>query len=161
MSDDFDLPEAQRLFEEAFQKQQQGNLTEAIELYSRSIELSPTPEAHTFLGWAYSLQNRYSDAIEECHKAIRLDPDYGNPYNDIGAYLIETGKYDEALPWLEKATQAKRYDSYCYPHYNMGRIWEKKGDWQRALQSYQTALQENGEYRLAKRAMNRIYSMLN
>ena len=33
-----------------------------------------------------------------------MDPDFGNPYNDIGAYLIEMGRLDEAIPWLEKAT---------------------------------------------------------
>jgi hypothetical protein len=31
------------------------------------------------------------DAITECHHAIEVDPDFGNPYNDIGAYLIEQG----------------------------------------------------------------------
>ena len=32
------------------------------------------------------------EAIAECEKAIALDPDYGNPCNDIGVYLIELGR---------------------------------------------------------------------
>ena len=47
---------------------------------------------------------RLEEAIEECHKAIAVDPTFGNPYNDIGAYLIEMGRLDEAIPWLERAT---------------------------------------------------------
>ena len=153
--------EAKHLFQEAYQKQTEGSLEEAIELYHKSIELFPTAEAHTFLGWALSFQGRLDEAIQECKKAIDLDPDYGNPYNDIGSYLIEKGLFDEALSWLEKATEAKRYESYCYPHYNMGRIWEKKGNWWRALDCYQQALKDNPDYTLAKRAVGKLQGMLN
>src|SRR5688500_19484746 len=43
----------------------------------------PTAEAHTFLGWVYSFQKRYDEAIAECLEAIRVDETLGNPYNDI------------------------------------------------------------------------------
>ncbi|NIO09761.1 MAG: tetratricopeptide repeat protein, partial [Deltaproteobacteria bacterium] len=45
----------------------------------------PTAEAYTFLGWTYSFMGQLNEAIEECQRAITLDPDFGNPYNDIGA----------------------------------------------------------------------------
>ncbi len=153
--------EAQRFFHEGYDKQMAGQLEEAIGCYKKSIELLPTAEAHTFLGWAYSFQGRYDEAIAECHTAIDLDPDFGNPYNDIGAYLIEKGKLDEAVDWLEKATQARRYESYCYPYYNLGRIWEKKGHWLRAYEAYQNALKDNPQYTLAQKAVARIQGMMN
>jgi len=62
----------------------QGELDPAIELYRRSIEVCPTAEAHTFLGWTYSFQGRLDEARAECLKAIEVDPHFGNPYNDIG-----------------------------------------------------------------------------
>ncbi len=153
--------EALRFFHEAYQKQTEGDLETAIQLYQKSLELHPTPEAYTFLGWAYSFQGRFDDAIEECKKAIQQDPDYGNPYNDIGSYFIETGRYEDAIPWLEKALKASRYESYCYPHYNLGRIWEAKGEWFRAIDCYQNALRENSEYPLAQKALARLQSLLN
>ena len=160
-ADSFYRTEAERHFQEAYEKQSQGNLDGAITLYKKSIELFPTAEAYTFLGWAYSFQGRYDDAIEECRKAIKVDPDFGNPYNDIGAYLIEKGRFDDAIPWLEKATQAKRYESYCFPHYNLGRVWEQKGDWEKALQCYENALRDNPQYTLADRALRRLRGMMN
>ena len=160
-SNGFTQNEALRYFQEGYEKQAGGSLEEAIGLYQKSIEIYPTAEAHTFLGWAYSFQGRFEDAIEECRKAIAVDPDFGNPYNDIGAYLIEKGKLDEAIPWLEKATAAKRYESYCFPHYNLGRIWEQKGDWAKARACYQTALRENSDYTLAQRALSRLQGMMN
>jgi tetratricopeptide (TPR) repeat protein len=153
--------EAMRLVQDAYDTQMAGKVDEAITLYLKSIELSPTAEAHSYLGWAYSLKGRYGDAIRECEKAIRIDPEYGNPYNDIGAYLIETGRWDEAIPWLEKATLAQRYDSAYYAHYNLGRVWEQKGDWMRALESYKHALEQNPEYSLAGKAIRRMQAMLN
>nr|HQU28310.1 tetratricopeptide repeat protein [Nitrospirales bacterium] len=84
-----DKTEAWHLFEQAYALQMKGKLEEAVDLYKQSIELFPTAEAHTFLGWTYSFMGQLNEAIEECHRAIRQDPDFGNPYNDIGAYLIE------------------------------------------------------------------------
>ena len=160
-ADSYYQEEALRLFQEAYQKQAKGDIDQAIQYYQKSIELFPTAEAHTFLGWAYSFQGRFEEAIHECRKAIEIDPEYGNPYNDIGSYLIERGKLDEAVSWLEKAVQAKRYESYCFPHYNLGRIWERKGNWLKALECYQNSLKDNPEYTLARKALGRLQGMLN
>ena len=160
-ADSYYQTEALKTFQEAYQKQMEGSLEEAIGLYEKSLELFPTAEAHTFLGWALSSKGLYDDAIQHCRKAIDIDPDFGNPYNDIGAYLIEKGRYDEAVSWLEKATAAKRYDSYCFPHYNLGRVWEKKGDWFRAVAAYQNALKDNPDYTLARKALNRLQATMN
>src|SRR5438034_7916223 len=81
--------QATEIWQEAYRHQMQGELDRAIELYRRSIEVCPTAEAHTFLGWTYSFQGRLDEATEECKRAIEVDPDFGNPYNDIGAYLIQ------------------------------------------------------------------------
>ena len=81
---------------ETYRRQMAGDLDEAIALYERSIALHPTAEAHTFLGWTYSFQGRLEDAIAACKRAIAVDADFGNPYNDIGSYLIKLGRPDEA-----------------------------------------------------------------
>src|ERR1043166_10192103 len=106
---------ADRFFQEAYRVQMKRQFPEAVDLYKKSIESFPTAEAHTFLGWTYHLMGRIDDAIAECHRAIEVDPTFGNPYNDIGAYLIEKGRFEEAIPWLEQALQAPQYESYCYP----------------------------------------------
>ena len=153
--------EAERVFKQACEMQSQGRVDEAIQGYQKSLAIHPTAEAHTFLGWAYSFQRCYDDAIQLCKKAIELDPSFGNPYNDIGAYLIEKGDWDSAIPWFEKAIGAKRYDSYCYPHYNLGRVYEQKGDWHQALKCYQRSLETNPDYVLAQKSINRLKALFN
>ena len=161
MTDPTWLEEAEVYFRKGYEAQMQGNLDEAIAHYLRSIQLCPTAEAHTFLGWAYSSQGKPEEAIRECQIAIRIDPDFGNPYNDIGAYLIEQGQLVEALSWLEKATRAPRYDSYCFPWYNMGRVHERRHDWVKARECYERALQENADYQAAKVALRKLAIMWN
>src|SRR5437762_8933331 len=104
------LTRAWEILQDAYQAQMEGDYDRAVELYQSSLELHPTAEAHTFLGWTYHFQGRIDEAIAECKRAIELDPDFGNPYNDIGAYLIEQNRFDEAIPWLERATEARRYE---------------------------------------------------
>ena len=152
---------ANRLFQEAYQLQMKKQFDEAIRVYKKSIESFPTAEAHTFLGWTYSMMGRVDDAIEECQRAIEVDPTFGNPYNDIGAYLIQKGQLDNAIPWLERALEAPRYESYCYPHMNLGRVYETKKQWLRAKEEFNKALRENPDYTPAKEGLMRIQSLLN
>lgn len=152
---------ALQYFNQAYARQRRGQLEEAVSLYRKSIQTYPTAEAYTFLGWTFSMMKRYNEAIAECRKAIEIDPEYGNPYNDIGAYLIDQGKLDEAMPWLEKAVHAARYESYCYPHYNLGRVWQQKGEWGKALREYERALEECPNYGLARQAITHIRAMMN
>src|SRR6476619_3166711 len=118
--------EAKELFQEAYQAQLAENYEEAIQLYKRSIETYPTAEAHTFLGWVYSFQNRYDEAIEECLKAIRIDETLGNPYNDIGSYLLAKGDAYGCVRWFKRALLAPRYESYVFPHFNLARVYERR-----------------------------------
>ena len=144
------------LLREAYQYQQGGEYDMAIELYRRSLNLHPTAEAYTFLGWAYHYQGRMDMAIAECKKAIQVDPEYGNPYNDIGAYLIEDNRYDEALPWLERALQSRRYESYHSPHYNMGRAYAAKEMYKKAIFHYTKALRMCPDYTPARDGLDQV-----
>ncbi len=148
-------------FRKAYELHMSGELQPAIVLYKRSLEAQPTAEAHTFLGWAYSFTGNLEEAIAECQRAIALDPDFGNPYNDIGAYLIQQGKLDEAIPWLQKSIAAPRYANPEYPHTNLGRIYEMKALWPLALEEYEKALAiQPGDIRLQS-ICERLRALLN
>ncbi len=138
-----------------------GELADAIILYKKSIVLFPTAETYTLLGWAYSMIDLYDDAETMCKKAIELDPGLGNPYNDIGAYLIEQNRWEEAIPWLEEATTAPRYDSPEFAYTNLGRVYEHLGDHPQALSYYARALALAPQYLPAEWARNSLLCKLN
>ena len=130
-----------------------GEYDKAAEFFQESIEVHPTAEGHTYFGWSLSYLGRIEEAIAECKKAIPLDPDYGNPYNDIGVYLIELDRMDEAVPWLEKAMRAKRYCCYQFPHFNLGRVLLTKGRDEEAKRSFERALSYDPNYLPALKAL--------
>ena len=152
---------AVELLQDAYHAQMNGDIGNACRLYQESIYMYPTAEAHTFLGWTYSFLHRYEEAIEECKNAIALDPDFGNPYNDIGSYLMKLGKLEEAFPWLEEAITAKRYEARHYPHMNLGRLYLAKGDQLGAMREFSKAVQIEPRYLPARFALAALASQLN
>lgn len=153
--------EAIELFERAFEAQAVKDYEQAIELYHRSIATYPTAEAHTFLGWVYSFQERYDDAIAECLAAISVDATLGNPYNDIGSYLVAKGNLYDCVKWFKRALLAPRYESYVFPHLNLGRVYEQRGHFLKAVRHYGLALEQAPGDAQATLALRRLQSRLN
>ncbi len=161
MQHDSRREQAHKWRERAYDAQMHGDVDGAIKLYIRSIEICPTAEAHTFLGWAYSFQERYDEAIDECHRAIAIDPDFGNPYNDIGAYLMHLERFEEAIHWLEQACNAPRYDARHFAYFNLGRVRERFGDYFDALRAYDRAGELEPRYAPPLHAAERLRAWMN
>ena len=152
---------AKQLFNDAYEAQMAKDYDRAIELYQRSIETYPTAEAHTFLGWVYSFQSRYDEAIAECLEAIRVDETLGNPYNDIGSYLLAQGDTYGSVRWFKRALLAPRYESYAFPHFNLGRIYETRKRYLDAARHYGKALEQQPEFSEAAAGLHRMQALLN
>ena len=156
-----DLRKALDLLKSASEAYKEDDTEKAIELYQQSIAFCPTADAHTYLGWMYSIQDRLEEAIEECHLAIEVDPEFGNPYNDIGCYLMQMGEYEEAAGWLEKAKDAPRYDPRHFPYMNLGKIHLKQGEHGKALGELYQAVRRAPEDKLLRHQLVELISLLN
>ena len=156
-----EMSEAVALFNEAYAAQMSQDYKTAIKLYKESIEIFPTAEAYTFLGWAYSFQGDYDLAIAECLAAISVDETFGNPYNDIGSYLIAKGNFYDCVRWFKLAMEAPRYEARAYPHFNLATVYEKRGKLLEAAQHYGLALKEQPDYAQAYKALRRLQGILN
>jgi tetratricopeptide (TPR) repeat protein len=161
MSERDDRARATALWREAYRLQMAGELDRAVERYRESLAVLPTAEAHTFLGWTLSFQGKLDEAVEECLRAIEVDPDFGNPYNDIGVYLMQQGRLDEALPWLEKAKRAPRYEPRQFPFMNTARIYMKQGRWWEALHEFEAAVAAAPDDKAAHQALHSLRGRLN
>lgn len=161
MSDTDARKRATDLWQEAYRLQLEGDLDRAIEVYRRSIAVCPTAEAHTFLGWTLSFLGRLDEATAECQRAIEVDPEFGNPYNDIGVYLMQQGKLEEAVPWLEKAKRAPRYEPRQFPYINLARIHLNRGRWWEALRELEGAVRVAPRDAEAHKALHGLRARLN
>ncbi len=156
-----DLRKALELMEEAGESHKHGDIEQAIEHYKNSIAYCPTADSHTYLGWMYSMQNRLEEAIEECHQAIEVDPGFGNPYNDIGCYLLEMDEVDEAEEWFKKAKEATRYEPRHFPYMNLARVYMIQGHHGKALPELYHALQHEPGEETLRRQFADLLGMLN
>ncbi|MBI2879196.1 MAG: tetratricopeptide repeat protein, partial [Candidatus Rokubacteria bacterium] len=103
----------------------------------------------------------YDAAIRECRLAIEVDPDFGNPYNDIGSYLIKLGRHAEAIPWLRQAMAARRYEPRHYPHVNLARVYVRQQKIQEAIGELKHALGLEPGYQPARAELHRLLGLLN
>ena len=104
---------------------------------------------------------RLAEATHECLRAIEIDAEFGNPYNDIGVYLMQQDKLDESIRWLEKAKQAKRYQPRHFPFLNLGRIYVLQGRWWQALREFEEAVRLAPRDARAARILHRLRGRLN
>ena len=128
---------------------------------SELTTLTQVFEAHTFLGWVYSFDGRYDEAIDECLNAIRVDSSFGNPYNDIGSYLVAQGDLWTCVRWFRRALAAPRYESYAFPHFNLARVYEQRRRPLDAARHYGLALEEQPAFAQAAKALRRVQALLN
>jgi len=90
VSDELAKEQAMILVDRAFRHQLKGELADAIILYERSLSLWPTAEAHTYIGWTYSMMARYDEAIASCQKAIEIDQ------FDVESYVLLGDIYEKS-----------------------------------------------------------------
>lgn len=112
----------------------------AIEFLTKALNYKETAETLSLLGWLYSLINKGELAKEYCKRAIKLDPNFGPPYNDLGLILMEEGDLKESLNLFSLAKKAPKYQNREYPYINSARIYMFLKKYDLALQELRMAL---------------------
>jgi tetratricopeptide (TPR) repeat protein len=96
--------EAERYYNQGRAALSAGNFEEARKDYEALSKLSPgIAEVHATLGAIYFQQKNFSQALEALFQAQHLKPDLPKLSGLIAMSLTELGRYNEALPELEKA----------------------------------------------------------
>ncbi len=110
------------------------------ESFFKALNYKETAEAYNLIGWTYSLEKQFETAKNFCLKAIKVDPAYGAPYNDLGSYLLSEGETQESLKWFELAKNSRNYQNREYPYINAGRAFMNLRNYQAALEEFSMAL---------------------
>jgi tetratricopeptide (TPR) repeat protein len=81
-----------------------GKLKEALELYTKSIKLSPRcPEALNWRGMLYDDLGKPDNALADLNQAVALKRDYADAYNNRGEVYRKKGMLVRARADYEKA----------------------------------------------------------
>jgi tetratricopeptide (TPR) repeat protein len=113
-----------------------GAQTEAIEAYTRCVELDPGHAAAFInLGTLYYNRQDYVFAEQYYRKAIEVDPRYALAYFDLGNVLDETGRLQDAIHAYHSAIALA--PTYADAHYNLALAYEKARHPRKALRHWQ------------------------
>ncbi len=103
----FALAQSPKKYYEAAQKfDAAGNYKDAIENYSKAIDLDPKYEkAYEARAVSYEKQNMKQQAIDDYKKVLAFEPKEKTYYYNAGRLLNDLGKYGEADQMLRKALE--------------------------------------------------------
>lgn len=79
------------------------NYKEAIEMYTKAIEKANTSAHYTNRALCYFKLQQWMMAIDDCRRAIEIDPHSVKAYFFLGQSLSELNHYDEAIVHLKQA----------------------------------------------------------
>jgi len=75
-----------------------GRLDEELPVARRAVELDPlSPRYNSCLGYVYSLTGQFNLAIEQCRRAMDLDPNMYQPHFVLAATYGHAGRPEEAI----------------------------------------------------------------
>lgn len=131
---------AAELLRRGHRARQVGDYLTALHEFKAAAFVVKSPDALVHWGAMEHFLGDTERAIELCREAITLDPDCGNPYNDIGSYLVVMGRGDEAIAWFKRAIVSKRYEPRQFPHINLGKLYLARREYEQALHHFEEAL---------------------
>ena len=124
-----------------------GDLGQALKYLSLAEKRQPNDAVIQYdLGLAYYERGLRLDAFTHLKKAVALKPDYAEAENALGRYYAEQGQQDQAQWCFERALANPFYTTPQLALYNLGLIYEKKGDSEAALKQYQEAVRLRRDY---------------
>ena len=125
-----------------------GNYSEAVDEYSKAIELNPNYAlAYLNRGAAYQDLKQYSYAIRDYTRAIEINPVDADAYYNRGSVYDEMGQYSEAIQDLDKAVKLNPNHKEAY--YNRGVAYYYLSRYVNAILEYSRAIELDEKYTLA------------
>lgn len=131
---------------------------EAITNFLQATALKPDYEqAHHSLGDAYFyLAKDYKQALEPYKKALELKPEQPNVNYNVGWILNDLERYEEAIPFLQKAIEQK-VNTPAFAHQEIGFAHYKRKNNPAAIANYQKAIALKTDYALAYFGLGDVY----
>jgi len=112
-----------------------GRMEDALREANEAVRLNPDHDTPYFIQGQILFDTGMLDqSLTALHKALQINPNHTDALNLSGSIHFRTGRFDEAIRLLKRSIQTSpmRFKSY----YMLARIYEAKGDSEKALEFY-------------------------
>lgn len=132
-----------KYYNEGVRYLEQGNNTQAIEAFNKSLQTSPDPPdaagAYVKRSIAYAELKNYTQALKDCDQAIKIYPQGPDPYYMKGLIYFTQKDYHLAKRYINKALEMD-------PNFLQGEPYYIKGHMSYNMQSYKNAIEHYSKY---------------
>ena len=123
----------------------QGQLQPALHQAQQLLTQFPNSTIlHNICGATNMGLKQYDEAVSSFSRAIKINPNYPDAYNNMGIALKDQGKLDEAIKAYEKAITLK--PDYAEAYSNMGSALKEIGQFKEAIAAYEKAITLKPDY---------------
>ncbi len=133
---------AETYFYRGSARQEQGDMTGAIEDYDKALELNPKlAEVYNNRGNARQELEKFDEAIKDYDEALKLNPKLAEVYNNRGNARQELKKFSEAIKDYDEALELN--PRYANAYNNRGNARQELEKFDEAIKDYDEALKLN------------------
>lgn len=112
----------------------------AIHYATEYIELTNSAEGYVERGNLYIDLYELEKAVDDCKKAIELDPEAYYAYNNLGCALLKLRRLNEAIPPLVSAIKIDEKKDHL-PYLNLAEVYTVMGNYRQAIDEYKYMLE--------------------
>lgn len=133
----------------------QGRIDLALPHFQNALDIEPeNPTAHLNIGTCYLFYGEFDKAVTHFQKALTLYPAYTKAMVNLEKALSAQKNMDLAISIVKTAIQLNEKDPI--PHKNLGDLFKKKGDWDKAVWHYKKAVELKPGYEDAKHGLENL-----
>ena len=140
-------------------KSPKESIGKAMELVQKAIALDGTNvNAHSLLGFLYSMTKRHDKAIAQAEKAVALNPNSAVAHFIAGKTLSFAGRWEESIPEYKKAIRLNPIPPANYL-WSIGLSYAFTGQYEDAIKWCEKAVHQEPNDLLARMMMTVVYSL--
>ena len=118
-------------------------------------EAEDSSAAHILLGTICGSTSRNQESIAEFNRAIEIQPENPEAFNNLGVIFRQTGKSRDALYWLTRAIGLGNAKADIY--YNLGNVHKALNNFQEAIEAYRKAIELDPSLAAAYNTLGTLY----
>lgn len=130
--------------------------------FQKAYEINPkNKEVLRAIGVIYLVYfDETSKAIDFFDKAVDIDPDYSDAYNDLGFAYEKLGQFNRAILFYKKAVANLLYSTPEKAYIGMGNSYYRLGKYDDALSAYKEAVKRAPELEMSYLRMALCYNAM-
>jgi tetratricopeptide (TPR) repeat protein len=136
----------------------QGSHTMALREFLKAESIYPNdPYLQDDLGVAYMAKGSMENAVKHFKKALKINPEYSPARNNLGSAYMEMEDWEAAIECFDIVKEDLLYGTPHYPLTNLGFVYYKMGEYDKAIKNYQEAIDIAPKFPMAFHGLGLVY----